>query len=164
MAILTLRHGITAASRRHFSSGVKNHPNVGVIARRKNPSTSAEAAEAPVSKRVPPHQLPSEIVVISPEIRRNNILMGLALFATAGGIVAYSIIAVGQAGSSGDGGDDPLEVLKKEAAEAQGKKDQETKDLADTQAMVDKVQSGAYDPDNYEDMEEEMEQKKKRIW
>ena len=78
----------------------------------------------------------------------------------------YSMTAVGQAGTPQDGGEDPLETLKREAAQAQDKKDKEAQDIQDTQAMIDKVKSGVYDPDNYDDLEAESaeDEKKKKPW
>ena len=61
--------------------------------------------------------------------------------------------AVGQAGTAGS--DDPLAALRQEAAAAQEEHAREEKSSGDATEMLKQFQAGDFDPDKYEDLEEE---------
>jgi len=93
------------------------------------------------------------LAIVSTETKVKNAALAASLFAFCAGVTVYSMNAVGQAGSSGD--DDPLAVLKKEAAEAQQRHDAETRSAESTEAMLKQFQAGEYDPDKYEEDDDE---------
>jgi hypothetical protein len=104
-------------------------------------------------------------IALDNTIRMKNAGLGVILLGVCFGIMAYSMNAVGQAGS---GKDDPLAALKQEAAKAQEKKERVSQETESTADMLLKFQAGEYDPDVQE--QEELEQaqeaatKQKKAW
>lgn len=160
MFSLTQRNAACFMKRRLLSSTTQHHPKIGVITRRSKPVSSTSSG-AP-KQRLKNVDQPEEFIM-TPETHRNNFLLAVTLLCSSAAILVYSMKAVGQAASH-DGGEDPLETLRKEAAAAQAKKDRESQELVDAQDMIQKVKSGAFDPDKYEDLEEETEAKKRSWW
>lgn len=143
-------------SRRYLSSNISSR--VGVIKPRSKPVPPPKPAE--------PFQDPDTIVAVDEgEIPMathvKNAALAAFLLSFCFGVAFYSMKAVGQAGSSPE---DPLSALKKEAAMAQEKQEQENRTTDEATEMLSQFQSGGFDPDKYEELEEEMEQKKKPWW
>lgn len=112
-----------------------------------------------------------EAIAVSSSTRAKNAALALGLASFCGGVMWYSMNAVGQAGSGG--GDDPLAQLKEEAQEARERHDREMQQSDDATAMLKQFQAGEYDPDKSEEeqllaMEKEeaaaKQQSKKRPW
>ena len=151
------------AARRSFASTTskttasttnQQTPNVGtIIKRRKKPTPVApgspeaeqEFMSAPVSQEV------------SGEVFRNNMLLAAACVTFCTGVMWYSMHAVGQSGASAD---DPLAALKEEAAVAQAARDKESLQSNEASAMLKQFESGAFDPDQLDDEEEDVKPKK----
>lgn len=98
-------------------------------------------------------------IVVDSQTKLKNIAMAGGLFAFCFGVAWYSMNSVGQAGSSAD---DPLAALRLEAAEAQAVRDQEASSTDSATQMLQQFQKGEYDPDRYD--EEEEQPKRKRPW
>jgi hypothetical protein len=100
-----------------------------------------------------------EITFVTPETHMKNGALATALIGFAFGVAYYSMHAVGQAGL--DEVDDPLALLKQEAAQAQELHDKEEQQAGDANDMLKQFQAGDFDPDKYDDLEED---KPKRAW
>jgi hypothetical protein len=100
-----------------------------------------------------------EITFVTPETHMKNGALATALIGFAFGVAYYSMHAVGQAGL--DEVDDPLALLKQEAAQAQEVHDKEEKQAGDSMDMLKQFQAGEFDPDKYDELEED---KPKRPW
>jgi hypothetical protein len=100
-----------------------------------------------------------EITFVTPETHMKNGALATALIGFAFGVAYYSMHAVGQAGL--DEVDDPLALLKQEAAQAQELHDKEEQQAGDANDMLKQFQAGDFDPDKYDDLEED---KPKRSW
>jgi hypothetical protein len=100
-----------------------------------------------------------EITFVTPEMQMKNGALATALIGFAFGVAYYSMHAVGQAGL--DEVDDPLALLKQEAAQAQELHDKEEQQAGDANDMLKQFQAGDFDPDKYDELEEE---KPKRPW
>jgi hypothetical protein len=98
-------------------------------------------------------------ITLNNTIRMKNAALATVLLGCCFGIAWYSMHAVGQAGDK----DDPLSVLKKEAAAAQKVHDQEQATTANTADMLQKFQKGEFDPDHVPE-EEEGEATSKKPW
>jgi len=90
---------------------------------------------------------------VSPETKLKNAAMAAALFGFCFGVAWYSMNSVGQAGGGGSSGDDisdddPLAQLRREARQAQTKRDRETQTTDNAQDMLRQFQQGKYDPDS----------------
>ena len=94
---------------------------------------------------------------VSGEVFRNNMLLAAGLVTFCGGVMWYSMHAVGQSGSSAD---DPLAALKEEASEAQAARDKESRQSDEATAMLKQFESGAFDPDQVEEDDEDTKPKK----
>jgi hypothetical protein len=106
-------------------------------------------------------------ITLTNAIRMKNAALGTVLFGCCLGIMWYSMHAVGQAGATTSSGEeDPLAVLKMEAAAAQSKYDKEQQQTANTAEMLQKFQKGEYDPDHVpdEDIEADSSRIKKPWW
>jgi len=147
MALTTSRASLQLL-RRSFSSG-SIKPAVGTIKRRANPAQLEQTELA--------HE--GEITFVTPETHMKNAAMATGLFSFAVGVAYYSMNAVGQAGS--DEETDPLALLKHEAAQAQVEQRKEEKQTGDANEMLKQFQAGDFDPDKYEELDEE---KPKRAW
>jgi hypothetical protein len=144
--VSALRRNFSSSSpalRRNFSSDSR----VGVIQRRSNPVQRTRSNPEAV-----------EDASISPEIHMKNGALALFLVSSCAGIMYYSMNAVGQAGANSE---DPLALLKEEAAEAQEKHDNEEKSTGEATEMLKQFSAGDFDPDKYDDLEDE---KPKRPW
>jgi len=119
------------------------------------------AKPAPLPKTHPKPENEEVVAIISPEIRTKNVALGTFLVAFCFGVAWYSRNAVGQAGGDAD---DPLAALKEEAAAAQEKHDRENQSTDKATEMLKQFQSGEYDPDKYDELEEEEEKPTKRPW
>jgi len=88
-------------------------------------------------------------VTVDSGIRTKNAALatGLACFCFA--VAGYSMKAVGQSGVNEDG-EDPLAVLKQEAAGAQEKRSQQEESEKQQQEMLKQFQAGQFDPDKQE--------------
>jgi hypothetical protein len=137
--------------RRSFSSKTEN--TVGTIKRLSKP--------APVLAQHVQTELAHEgdIIFVTPETRMKNVALATALMGFAFGVAYYSMHAVGQAGS--DEVSDPLALLKHEAAQAQVEHEKEEKQTGDANEMLKQFQAGDFDPDKYDELEEE---KTKKSW
>ena len=100
-----------------------------------------------------------EITEVSDAVVSKNFALAFLLLAFCGGVGFYSMNAVGQAGT---GEDDPLAALRQEAAAAQEKQDREN--MNDAEEIIKQFQAGDFDPDKYEELEEELENSKQRPW
>ena len=159
----TLRYG-SSISRRSFST---SDARVGQLKVRKKgvPGSSGSAAAPPVSRVPPPITPPSEIVEITHEIQRNNLALAGTLIFFCGSVTWYSIYAVGRSASLDGNSEDPVAALQREAEAAQAKKLRENQEMADAEEMIKQAQSGAFDPDNFEGLEEEASAKRsKKAW
>ena len=147
-------------ARRTFStpSNSKVPPNVGTIKRRSKPAPGRAAPGSPEAEQEFMNAPVSQEV--SGEVFRNNVLLATSLVAFCGGVMWYSMHAVGQSGSSED---DPLAALKEEASEAQAARDNESRQSNEATDMLKQFESGAFDPDRVEE-EEEVAKPKKPWW
>lgn len=102
------------------------------------------------------------VAEITPETHMRNAALAASLLGFCFGVGYYSMTSVGQAGSEKD---DPLAVLKEEAAQAQKKADRESRTSEEASDMLRQFQAGGFDPDKDEELELEEEIKaKKRPW
>jgi hypothetical protein len=110
-------------------------------------------------------ETPLPPITLDNTIRMKNAALATALLAMCFGIAYYSVTAVGQAATTNNS-DDPLAVLKAEAAIAQKKHEMEQRDTANTADMLEKFQKGEYDPDHVsdEELDDLIEPNKKRPW
>lgn len=99
-------------------------------------------------------------ITLNNTIRMKNVALATALLGFCFGIMWYSMHAVGQAGEK----DDPLSALKKEAAAAQKKHDQEQATTANAADMLQKFQKGEFDPDHVPEEDEDEAPSKKPWW
>jgi len=106
-----------------------------------------------------------ESVTVDSGIRMQNAGLAVGLVAFCFAVATYSMNAVGQSGVNEDG-EDPLAVLKQEAAGAQEKRSQEEKSDRDQQEMLKQFQAGQFDPDQQEldDLEASSAGDKKKPW
>ena len=151
-----------AVSRRALSSSSSTKiPNVGTIKRRsKTPSMPSRAA--PGTPEAEQEFMSASVSQeVSGEVMRNNFLLAAALVTFCGGIMYYSMHAVGQSGASED---DPLAALKEEAAEAAAARDKESRQSDEATAMLKQFEKGAFDPDQLDEDEEEDVKPKKPWW
>ena len=112
---------------------------------------------------------PDVVLEVTPEMKRNNAILGVMLLSMVGGIFFYSMNAVG---SQEQDGLDPLAQLKQEAQEAldREKKDHSPDERA--QQLLQEFNRGDHDPDKaevdaleeLEQMEEEERRKNKKAW
>lgn len=145
------------------SSGAATSNNtakrVGKIIRRKKPQQSPSAATTQQAAAVGPKDAadgPEDVtMIVSNETKIKNGVLATALLTFCGGVMYYSMNAVGQAGSGGD--DDPLASLREEAREAQEKHDRDDQSADTVNSMLKSFQAGDYDPDKIEEDEEEIE-------
>lgn len=149
--------------RRSFSSTNNKTPaaaNVGTIKRRTKPAGPGRAT--PGSPEAEKEMSASSVSQeVSGEVFRNNMLLGAACLAFAGGVMWYSMHAVGQSGSSAD---DPLAALKEEASEAQAARDKESRQSDEASSMLKQFQRGGFDPDQVEEDDEDIKTDKKPWW
>ena len=133
-------------------------PQVGTIKRRSKPSPVA-----PGSPEAETEFMNSAVISqqVSGETVRNNLALASALVCFCGGVMYYSMHAVGQ--SSG-GDQDPLAALQVEASEAQAARDKESRQSDEASAMLKQFEQGAFDPDAVVDEEEEDVKPKKPWW
>jgi hypothetical protein len=110
-------------------------------------------------------------ITLDNTIRMKNAVLATILMSFCFGIAYYSMNAVGQAGggrtNGGDTSNDPLSVLKAEAAIAQEKINQEQITTANTADMLEKFQKGEYDPDHISEdelLDDENYNKPKKPW
>jgi hypothetical protein len=154
-SLLTMaaRQALCRCTRRCMSSSTPNR--VGTIQPRKlNPSQDPE---------IDPLLNANSMAVVPRSTVIKNAVTAAVLLSVAFGIGAYSMNTVGQAGGQGE--DDPLATLRQEAAVAQERVDRENEATEKTREMLGQFESGAFDPDRYEDVEAEMERAKaKRPW
>lgn len=133
-------------------------PKIGTIVRRTKPVPGRAAPGTPEAEReMAANDVPQQV---SGEVFRNNMLLAAALVTFAGGVMWYSMHAVGQSGTSPD---DPLAALKQEASEAQAARDKESRQSDQATAMLQQFSRGAFDPDQL-DEEDEEDAKPKRPW
>jgi hypothetical protein len=132
---------------------------------RRNFSSKPQSIVGAIKPKVKPqHEQPElahegEITFVTPETHMKNAALATALISFAFGVAYYSMHAVGQAGL--DEVDDPLALLKQEAAQAQDQHDKEEKQAGDATDMLKQFQAGDFDPDKYDELEED---KPKRPW
>ncbi|KAL7565303.1 hypothetical protein ACA910_014591 [Epithemia clementina (nom. ined.)] len=152
--------------RRRFSSVPPSNARIGELKPRKPTVTGASSASAPNARVPPPIAEPSEVVEITPEIQRNNVLVASFLLVFCGAVFMYSLRVVGQTGPLNGNDEDPVQALKKEAEAAQQKKLRESQDMVDAQEMIKKAE--AYDPDGLAELEkeeeEELNRRRKKPW
>lgn len=142
-----------ASSRLLLRRSVARGPTI-TLSRRRNTS-----GEIPVENKA----------LIDPMLPYKNAGLAAALLTMVGGIMWYSMNAVGQAGTSEDGQDPLLAALEEESQLALSQQQQQQETTQTTQEMFSKFQSGEYDPDVQEQRELEAELelqagKKKRPW
>ena len=105
----------------------------------------AEAA-ATTSKQQYDMNAEPESVTVNSNIRAKNAGLAFALSAFCLAVAIYSMNAVGQSGVNEDG-EDPLALLKKEAANAQEKRSQQEQSDRDQQQLMAQFEAGSFDPD-----------------
>ena len=99
---------------------------------------------------------------VSGEVMRNNFVLAACLVTFCGGVMYYSMHAVGQSGKTADG--DPLAVLRQEAAEAAAAREKESRQSDEATAMLQQFQKGQFDPDKIEEEEDDDDLKPKKPW
>ena len=152
----TARQSRSLVTRRALSTSNKSPSvNVGTIKRRSKPVIGRAAPGTPEAEQE--FMSASVSQEVSGEVFRNNVLLATALVAFCGGVMYYSMHAVGQSGSTSD---DPLAVLKQEAADAQAARDKESRQSDEATAMLKQFEQGAFDPDQLEEDEEDIKPKK----
>lgn len=141
----------------------------------KPPKSPAHAAFAPKeeapaasTKAAPAYDMNAEpeSVTVDSSIRTKNAALAAALACFCFAVAAYSMNAVGQSGVNEDG-EDPLAVLKQEAAGAQEKRAQQEESEKQQQEMLQQFEAGQFDPDKQELDELEAADdggKKKKPW
>ena len=160
---------VVAFTRRHASSTLRD--KIGTFQPRPKPpaaaattppvmgsasSSAAAAAEAAEEEAayafIHNQPLEGEVIALVPtETKVKNAALATTLVAFCFGIALYSMNAVGQAGTDPD---DPLSALRKEAAVAQEQQDRDDKAAGEAADMLQKFQKGEFDPDRYEELEE----------
>jgi hypothetical protein len=111
---------------------------------------------------------PDVIVEVTPQMKRNNVILATLLCAFVGGIWTYSMNAVG---SQEQHSDDPLAQLKLEAQEAMDRQEKELNSEDKSKKLLEEFSRGEHDPDKAElDALEELEKmdaedaKKQKKW
>lgn len=149
------RRTLHQVARRSLSSNSR----VGTVQKRAPSTTPPPTSKFPRHSELAAEQeTPVEVPV---ETRRANAALAASLGLFCLGVAYYSMNAVGQSGSSPD---DPLAQLKEEAAQAQQQQDKSQREQSQASEMLKQFQSGGFDPDKYEEMEEEAAASSRKPW
>jgi hypothetical protein len=153
------------------TSNNNSNTTIGTIKRRTNTNHNQHTPPKYNLGEAPPGSPEAELEImnssitkeVTGEVKRNNVVLAMALVGFCAGVMWYSMHAVGQ---SAGGEDDPLLALKEEAAEAQAARDKESRTQEEATAMLKEFQKGSYDPDaeDYEDEENLEKSTKKKPW
>jgi hypothetical protein len=107
-----------------------------------------------------PSPIEPDTALVSTGTHVRNAGLAVVLLSFCGGVAYYSMRAVGQAAA----GDDPIASLRQEAMVAQERHEKEEKQTQESQDMLKKFKAGDYDPDRYEDEDDNSAPRKKPWW
>ncbi|GAX15866.1 hypothetical protein FisN_2Lh405 [Fistulifera solaris] len=107
-----------------------------------------------------PSPIEQDTSLVSTGTHVKNTSLAVVLLGFCGGVAYYSMRAVGQAAA----GDDPIAALRQEAMVAQERHEKEEKQAQESQDMLEKFKAGDYDPDRYEEEDDNPATRKKPWW